>query len=178
MIERGGVIRVINAWKVLWITEHHRRHKRFEGDSPKPAVEFGKELKRRGVLSVHIISARKAFAPPLKKKGFPSQGFEAPPAYGLLWCPYCVKWREFEDSAIVNKDGIEGPSIFRCSICTVSIMDYYIKLYNPEIVERLNIALEAKAGKKLRISSARVRKPKDPRKVKGGFKKRRVRIRS
>lgn len=120
-------------------------------------------------MEVYVVSARRAYPPPLVDPKWPSKGYQSPPTHGLLWCPYCVKWREFEESAVRVMGNI-SPDLFRCPICTISIMDHYVNLYNPEMVIRLNIASESKG---VRVSSARVRKPKDPKKVKGGVRRRR-----
>jgi hypothetical protein len=111
---------MINTWKVLWTEEGAHRKKTFESNSPSPAVSFGKDLKRRG-LSVEIISGRKAF-PPIKG--------QEPAKPGYLWCPYCVKWRDFSEAAIKDSSGLLGPVLLRCMVCTVSIRDAYIRKYN------------------------------------------------
>lgn len=128
-----------NAWNVQFIEDDRVLVKIFEGDSPKEsgAVKFAKELKLRG-LRVDIISRRKGFAPPQLRA--------EPPGPGLLWCPYCIKWREFEESSVVRGD-YETPSLLRCSTCLISIKDYYVRVYNPIFVERHEIELEMKKAK-------------------------------
>jgi hypothetical protein len=119
---------MINAWNVQWNDGEKLVRKVFEGDSPKDsgAVSFAKELRGRG-LSVDIISRRHGFPPPVKMR--------EPPRMGMLWCPYCIKWREFEVIAI-SHEGFTTPDLLRCPVCTISIMDYHVRTYNVEFVER------------------------------------------
>lgn len=122
-----------NAWQVQWFEEGKRKYKRFEGDSPKQAVEFGKSLKHRGLVVEGIISCRTAFPPPLKQ--------QTSPKIGMLWCPYCVKWREFEEAA-VKKPEYTTPSLLRCTVCTISVRDAYVRMYNPELTLRYEMKME------------------------------------
>ncbi|HUV13117.1 MAG TPA: hypothetical protein VMY18_05705 [Acidobacteriota bacterium] len=124
---------MINAWKVLWKDQDGaKKFRRFEGDKPTEAVEFGKELKRRG-FPVDVISARKGFPPPLK--------VSQPDRIGTLWCPYCVKWRDFHETA-VKWEGFITPVILRCTTCTISVKDAYVRRYNPLIVAKYEITRE------------------------------------
>jgi hypothetical protein len=122
-----------NAWNVQFEEEGVLKIKVFEGDKPKDsgAVDFAKKLKLRG-LKVDVISRRRAYAPPVGKE---------PSGYGLLWCPYCIKWREFEVAAVVHPT-YETPELLRCTVCTISVMDYYVRKYNPVFVERHTIREE------------------------------------
>lgn len=128
-----------NAWKTQWEEDSRRRAKRFEGDSPSPAVSFGKGLKRRGIDVVDVISTRSAFPPPLKHLSAPKPG--------LLWCPYCVKWREFEEAEVVFKD-FRTPPLMRCTTCTISIKDAYVRKYNPELVIKYELQMEDRQRKR------------------------------
>jgi len=128
-----------NAWNVQFIEEGVVKIRVFEGNSPKPAVDFAKEQRRRGlVVDVEVFSRRSAFPPPAKQL--------SPPRAGLLWCPYCVKWREFEESIIVRPD-YETPPHLRCPVCTISIRDYYVRRYNPDMVARMEVEAELKKTK-------------------------------
>lgn len=128
-----------NAWNVQYLKEGRVVIRVFEGDSPKAsgAVPFAKKLAKRG-LSYDIISRRHAF-PPVGKN-------TDPPAPGLLWCPYCIKWREFEEAAVIREE-YETPELLRCTVCTISIRDYHVRLYNPLFVERHDIEQELKKTK-------------------------------
>ena len=125
---------MINAWKVIWKTEDGRKllRKGFNGDSPREsgAVAFGKKLQERGLKDVTIVSSKKAFAPPLAK--------QKPPEVGMLWCPYCLKWRFFRELSI-RYISHRGPLLWRCPICTISIHDPYVKKFNFEMVTRLDV---------------------------------------
>lgn len=125
-----------NAWNVLYKEDERLLIKVFEGDSPKEsgAVPFAKELRLNGITA-EVISRRRAFAP----QGWPYQ--VNPPAPGLVWCPYCVKWREYEEASVVHDD-YETPSLLRCTVCTISIKDFYVRKYNPILVERYEIQAE------------------------------------
>lgn len=129
-----------NAWKVLWVQDKKKYFKVFEGDKPKEsgAVDFGKKLQARGIKDVNIISKRRPFDKPL----------HVVIPHGLLWCPYCLKIREFHETAIRNKDG-RTPRLFRCPTCTVSIHDAAIRRNNPDMVAILD-------------ARARLKKPKLP----------------
>ena len=123
---RSGVN--LNTWKVLWEPrENHRKVKKFPGDSPKEAVEFAKRLKTKGRVVLGVISCRKAYAPPKDK--------EKPDQYGIMWCPYCVKWRAFD---IMGKylGSVLLPPDLRCPVCTVSINEYWVRFFNPLIAAR------------------------------------------
>lgn len=128
-----------NGWKVIWF-ERHKKFIRngFEGDKPSTsgALDFAKGLQSRGLSDVHIISKRKAFAPPLNKRRGP---------HGLLWCPYCLRWREFVLKAIrFEKAGVVSPTNWRCPICNVTINDAYVRSYNQEMVTKLDARLQQK----------------------------------
>lgn len=128
-----------NAWNVQFHKEGRTVIRVFEGDSPKQsgAVQFAAELKSHGT-PVDIISRRHAFPPTGKHLN--------PPHPGLLWCPYCIKWREFEESAIVRPD-YETPELMRCTVCTISIRDYHVRMYNPTFVARLEAEQEIRKAK-------------------------------
>lgn len=122
----------LNNWRVLWTKRGKLYFHDFLGDKPTKAVEFAKRLKRHG-LSVDIISTRHAFAP----RG-------EPPSFDYMWCPYCIKWRQFE-LIIRNSLGIQAPAANCCPTCYISDRDAYVRKYNPEIVARREIALELRA---------------------------------
>lgn len=125
-----------NAWNVQFVEDGITKIKVFEGDSPKNAVAFAKEQRLHGIVAdVNVISRRQAFPPPLKQV--------LPPRAGMIWCPYCIKWREFEESIVVRPD-YETPALSRCSVCTISIKDYYVRRYNPELIARMEIEAELK----------------------------------
>lgn len=127
-----------NAWNVQFEENGVLKIKVFEGDKPKEsgAVDFAKQLKSRG-LPVEVISRRRAYAPPVGKE---------PPRHGLLWCPYCIKWREFEMAAVVHPT-YETPELLRCTVCTISVKDAYVRRYNPLFVDRHEIEQELKKTK-------------------------------
>jgi hypothetical protein len=148
----------LNAWKALWTDEDGaRKYRRFEGDRPSEsgAVSFAKDLRRRG-LAVEVISVRHAYPPPEKMK--------RPDRPGLLWCPYCVKWREFSEAIVVHPD-YRTPELLRCTICTISIRDAYVRRYNPEFAAKYDVEQELKArARKQKIDEKKLRTIK-PRKV-------------
>jgi hypothetical protein len=119
------------AWNVIWFQDKKKYIKSFEGELPRVsgAVDYAKKLRKRGIVEVFVTSRRKAFAPPLAKK--------EPPQSGLLWCPYCLSWREYIYRAI-RTNGLVGPFVWRCPICSVSINDYWVKRFNPLMVEVLD----------------------------------------
>lgn len=123
-----------NAWNVRWNDGEKIVIKVFEGDSPKGsgAVPFAADLRKHG-FHVDVISRRRAFPPPAK--------YAAPDQIGMLWCPYCVKWRAFEESAIRRAE-YTTPVLLRCTICTISVMDFYVRHYNPIFTERYFTAKE------------------------------------
>ena len=128
-----------SQWKVQWRSPEDGRllFKQFHGERPTKAVEFGKQLKRRGISVVDIISMSRAFPPPLKKL--------IPDRRGLMWCPYCIKWREFEERGL----GTSPLLIYmRCSGCGISVKDAYVRKYNPELVMRYEIEHEMRAQAK------------------------------
>lgn len=130
---------MINSWKVQWKEEGKFLFKKFDDDKPTRAVAFGKELKSRGIVVVDVISRRRAFPPPLNKQESPRPG--------LLWCPYCVKWREFEEAAVVTGE-LTGPSLMRCLTCTISVKDAYVRMYNPDLVIQYEMRMEMRHRQK------------------------------
>lgn len=149
-----------NAWKTQWQEGRQLFSKQFPGERPKRAVEFGKELKLRGIAVVDVISVRKAFPPPAKHA--------TSPAPGLLWCPYCLKWREFAESEVHYKD-FYTPVLMRCTTCRISIKDAYVRMYNPELVIRFEMAEEMRAKRREQTKQAKKQKYS----VRGSMKKRR-----
>lgn len=129
-----------NKWSVLWKDETGYHKKSFESDPPTPAVAFAKELKRRGISIVDVVSRRRAFPPPLKAK--------PPDRPGFLWCPYCIKWREFRELAVRDNDGIRGPELVRCVVCSLSIRDSYVRKYNPQFYRRWETEQESRRAQK------------------------------
>lgn len=128
-----------NAWKVLWKEKGQTLSKTFEGDKPSEtdAPAFIKHLKARGISDVYIVSKRRAYAPPVGQK--------AP--IGLLWCPFCVKFREFAVYA-VSRDGIVGPEVYRCTVCTISTEHYWVRKYNAGRLRQQEMELEIRASVK------------------------------
>lgn len=126
----------MNAWKVQWKAEGRKLSKSFDGDKPSDsgALAFAKQLKAQGINDVVLISKRHAFAPPVGQK---------PPAVGHLWCPYCVHWREFDNYAI-RTNGIVGPLRYRCTVCTMSEEDYWVRRYNTGRIRHRELELEVK----------------------------------
>ena len=152
-----------NSWKTQWLENGRLYYKVFkDNDSPKKAVDFGKELKARGIVVVDVISMRCAFPPPPKRAVAPSPG--------LLWCPYCVKWREFEESAVIDKDGLVGPQLLRCPTCRISVKHAYVRKYNPDLVIQYEMRQEMKARQK-EVAKER-RKIQKKYAVRGGIRKR------
>lgn len=145
-----------NAWNVQWVTaDGVLTKKAFEGNSPKlsGAVDFAADLRKHG-FSVEVISRRRAFPIPMK--------MAIPPQMGLLWCPYCIKWRDFQEAAVQHGDRV-GPELLRCPVCTISVMDYYFRLYNSIFAERYFTAKEMQKNKNTEVP--------------GGKRSRRIRVR-
>lgn len=135
---------MINGWKVIWFEGDKKRVRKFEGDSPKEsgAIHFGKRLQASGLNRVHIVSQRKAFAPPKDKRQAPETG--------MLWCPYCLKWRHFIETAIMDADGIRSPVLWRCPICTISVSNFYVRRYNFDMVARFDARAEMQSENLIR----------------------------
>lgn len=135
---------MVNGWKVIWFKDGKKLVRKFEGDSPKDsgAVDFGKRLQRTGSKSVRIVSQRKAFAPPKDKR--------QAPVLGMLWCPYCLKWVEFQETSIEGSDGTRSPILWRCPVCTISIHNYYVRKYNLDMVLRFEGRAELKSEEVIR----------------------------
>jgi len=133
-----------NGWKVIWFDEGKKLVRKFEGDSPRDsgAVDFGKRLQASGLNPVHIVSQRKAFAPPKDKN--------RPPEPGMLWCPYCLKWRHFHEISVMDSDGIRSPILWRCPVCTISVRNFYVKRYNFEMVARFDARDEIQSEQMIR----------------------------
>lgn len=109
--------------------------KRFEGKSPAEAVQYAKDLKKQG-LEPNIYCANHAFRP--------TQEQEQKRRPGMVWCPYCIKWRDFKLISI-RRSTYTSEAFMRCPVCTISTNDFYVKKYN-DFLEHLT---EADVLKKL-----------------------------
>lgn len=133
-----------NAWKVVWFDQGKKFKKSFIGDKPREsgAIDFGKKIKERGITQVHIVSKIRAFAPPATQR--------TAPEYGMIWCPYCLKWRFFVEKA-VSQSGHLGPLLYRCPICTISIKDAYVRKYNEMMIIKLDTQIREKTPSEKQI---------------------------
>lgn len=139
-----------NAWRVYWTEEGKKKRKHFEGhawaaehgkegpmplyeDSLAAAVVFAKELKARG-LKPELVSCRRAF---IQKRDQLK-----PPSSGMMWCPYCVKWRRFNitRARFSVRDGPDdpprwylSPAALRCPVCAISDANYWVRKYNGKL---------------------------------------------
>jgi hypothetical protein len=132
-----------NAWKVLWFEKGHRYFKSFEGEKPSQteAPSFIIKLKERGIVDVYLVSKRKAFPPPAS----------VPRVDGTLWCPYCVKYRKFHVVALkIPGTGVVGPDLKRCTICTISVENFWVRKFNSShlFAEETMIAVKRQVRKK------------------------------
>ena len=118
-----------NAWDVHFVHQGKRKFKTFEGEKPieSGAIAFGKKLQERGIKILGICSRRK--------------GFNKPPKViipqGLLWCPYCLKAREFTERRVRHPNYVSTLE-WRCVVCKISINDAYVKKNNPMMVAILD----------------------------------------
>lgn len=115
---------MVVTWKVLWRKEDGKKtFRKFsdpEDSSPKVAASFFRELKKQG-LKPAIISVNKAWRP--------TKDQEDKRRPGDLWCPYCIKWRQFKLFSIKRKN-YTSEAFLRCPVCTISTNDYWVKHYN------------------------------------------------
>jgi hypothetical protein len=120
----------MQSWNVIWWDGHEKFIKRFPGDKPSSsgALAFAKRQQERG-LKPYIVSASKAFGPTRDVQLQPRPD-------DAIWCPYCLKYRQFHKKAIL-RDGVLGPELWRCPICTISIKDAYVRMYNEMMIIRL-----------------------------------------
>lgn len=108
-------------WKVLWKTpEGQSKFKVFEGKKPSDAVLYAKSLKKQG-LKPAVVSANYPYPPT------PQQENNRRP--GMIWCPYCLRWRNFKLFAIKRATYVTDAQM-RCPICKISTNDYYVKKHN------------------------------------------------
>jgi hypothetical protein len=110
-----------NHWKVIWTTPQGKKTlKRF--DEIKDAVQFRATLTRTGITAF-VVSAVKAYGPKSRPKAGPR------PGHRYLWCPYCIDWRIFHYRA-VTAHGFRAPAALRCTVCTISDADFFVRKYN------------------------------------------------
>jgi hypothetical protein len=118
----GVSIRTPNKSIMKVVTQH-------DGESLKQCLERAKEMIRsirikyadRHDMVVELISRRKTFPKP---KGLILKRND-------LWCPYCVKPRQFKGNQLVQLDGISFISDYkRCVVCGISDNDYHVKTMN------------------------------------------------
>lgn len=123
---------MVNSWLVIWYEGGKKLKKNgFDGDSPRAsgAIDYAKKVIARGIpaANVHVVSKRKAFGP--------TPAMRAKQEPGTSWCPYCLKWRTFRIFAIRWHEVVIPPD-YRCPICTISVADHYVQLYNPVLFAR------------------------------------------
>jgi len=112
---------VSRKWKVLWKNKEGKKTFRmFPGPKPTEAVIYARQLKRDG-LAPNVISAGHAY-PPTKEQ-------EEKRRPGMMWCPYCIKWRTFKLLAI-KRPTYTSEAFMRCPVCTISTNEFYVKKYN------------------------------------------------
>lgn len=122
-----------NSWKVIWF-EGGRKLKKsaFPGDSPRAsgAIDYAKSVVARGipVENVHVVSMKRGYPPTAKAREERMSG--------TVWCPYCLKYREFRLSSI-SVAGVLGPEDYRCPVCLISTQDYFVRKYNFDQVTRM-----------------------------------------
>jgi len=111
----------MRKWKVIWKTDEGKKTFRtFKGSKPSEAVQYAKSLKHKGLHPV-VISSNHAYAPTQKQ--------EINRRQGMIWCPYCIKWRSFQLYSIRRATYVTAP-VMRCPVCTISTNDFYVKKYN------------------------------------------------
>ena len=125
----------MRSWKVIWSEEGKKKLKRFTGDRPSEAVQFAKSLKQQG-LKPNVVSANYPYRPTKEQ--------EEKRRPGRIWCPYCIKWREFKLFAL-RKATYTTEAMMRCPVCTISTNDFYVKKFN-DFLEHMD---EAELIKKL-----------------------------
>jgi hypothetical protein len=132
-----------NSWLVIWYNDGKKFRKVFPGQLPSVsgAADFYKKLQARGLTDVHIVSRVRAF-PPLKIKTAPEPG--------MIWCPYCLKWRFFIERAI-RTEGVVGPSLWRCPVCTISIKDTWVRKFNVQMTIKLDAMARERAVTKTQL---------------------------
>lgn len=143
-----------NVWKVLWSEGGAKKFRNFRSDPPTPAIQFAKELKKKQI-TVELISGHPF--PPTKKHLKPDKP-------GLLWCPYCIKWRDFQELVVRDAEGLLTPALLRCPVCYISIRDVYVRHYNPDFYRRWETEQEqrrlAATAKKAAKSATKVYNPR------------------
>lgn len=111
----------MQKWLVLWRTEEGKKFRKlFDGPKPTEAVQYAKELKRQD-LKPSVISTGHAYPPGEKQ--------ELKRRPGMLWCPYCVKFRHFKLIAIKHPT-YTSEAFMRCPVCLISTNEFWVKKYN------------------------------------------------
>ena len=122
--ERG----VNKHWKVLWRDETGRRLFKTCENVPE-AKAFRTKLRDRGITGpIHLISKAWAY-PPQKSAG--------PRPNGLLWCPYCVSWRNFKLISYRTKEFPTPDEAVLCEVCSIPIINGFVQKYNRMVSEEL-----------------------------------------
>jgi Pyruvate/2-oxoacid:ferredoxin oxidoreductase delta subunit len=47
-----------------------------------------------------------------------------------MWCPYCGEWRRFQAKKTTHMDGTKSIGYKRCTGCSISDQDYWVKHVN------------------------------------------------
>lgn len=108
-------------WRVVLIsTEGKRVGKEFK--SFKKARKWARKAKRdERIDSSTVVSKRKGFGPPSKIEDLDLIRLNQK---GVLWCPYCRNFREFE--YLPWKNGV------CCPICHIPDWDFHVHKNNPK----------------------------------------------
>lgn len=134
------------GWKVIWYKDGKKFKKPFQGDKPREsgAIDYARSLIAKGVPKddVHLVSMVTAFAP---LKSTPTA-----PQPGMVWCPYCLKWRFFVEKALLI-GGFRTPLLWRCPICSISIKDVWVRKFNVLMALTLDPSLRERTVSTKRI---------------------------
>lgn len=128
------------AWKL--VVFHNKQRKEFLVVDPKKGLQKVKQLAERGVKA-HLVSRRKAYWPKLNTSVEKHTAKQAL-ADGMLWCPYCRRWRwftipKYRPNAEFGSihwilNSYVNQELRCCSWCLISVDNFYVKQINGEEV--------------------------------------------
>ena len=118
--ELAWVQTVWDPWRLIVSYEFRNKGKLFK--SYRKAKKAGAKIqKEHPEYEVTIVSRQVGYGPPRSKVS--DQVLLRMNFDGLLWCPYCRKFREFLYDPLWEKK--------RCPVCRISTSDHSVQVNNP-----------------------------------------------
>lgn len=111
-------------WRIV-IFAHGKRLEKITDDT-EGALQLVAKLNKKDGIKAHVVSRHKVFWPPDDDNWFLADE-------GMVWCPYCRRWRwfaiprEVEDATTIwdiGQNVLHSQGIRCCQWCGISVQDW------------------------------------------------------